>query len=181
MHAEVFANHDGKKARRRVLQLLDTDRDGAVTTTEKEQASIHYLWTQLGERRRPSGLPGVRREDGGPWYRVQVPGCKPGQEDSTIPDNVKNAVNFYQTRGLIHGRSVIRPADAERTNIIGNFHMTYGHRQINCDNYPWLAESLQQASPQKSRMITRMGQVASFINLELSSELVSCRASSTPH
>jgi hypothetical protein len=29
LHAEVFANHDGKNALRRVLHLLDTDGDGA--------------------------------------------------------------------------------------------------------------------------------------------------------
>ena len=40
VHAEVFANHDGKNALRHVLELLDTDGDGLLTTDEKEQASI---------------------------------------------------------------------------------------------------------------------------------------------
>lgn len=37
VHAEVFANHDGKAAFRRVLQLLDSNGDGVITAKEKEQ------------------------------------------------------------------------------------------------------------------------------------------------
>ena len=44
VHAEVFANHDGKHALRRVLQLLDTSGDGVLAPSEKEQASIIILW-----------------------------------------------------------------------------------------------------------------------------------------
>ena len=40
VHAEVFANHDGKRALRRVLELLSKDGDGVVTSREKERASI---------------------------------------------------------------------------------------------------------------------------------------------
>lgn len=39
VHAEVFANHDGKHALRRVLELLSKDRDGVLTSREKERAS----------------------------------------------------------------------------------------------------------------------------------------------
>ena len=35
VHAEVFSNHDGKNALRRVVQLLDTNRDGVLTAGEK--------------------------------------------------------------------------------------------------------------------------------------------------
>jgi len=44
--------------------------------------------------------------------------------DSVIPDNVTEAVNFYQTQGIIHGRRRItrRPA---RTEILGNYRMDY--------------------------------------------------------
>ena len=33
-------DHDDRKAFRQVLRLLDTDHDGVLTTTEKEQAAI---------------------------------------------------------------------------------------------------------------------------------------------
>ena len=182
VHAEVFANHDGKKARRRVLQLLDTDGDGALTTTEKEQASIIIYGHSWGASQAVRLARELARMGVPVLLTIQVDSVrKPGQEDSTIPDNVKNAVNFYQTRGLIHGRSVIRPADAERTNIIGNFHMTYGHRQINCDNYPWLARVFNRPHHEIENDPRVWDQVASFINSELSSTSSVARASSTPH
>jgi hypothetical protein len=40
VHAMVFANHDGKKALRQVLEFLDANRDGMSTANEKERASI---------------------------------------------------------------------------------------------------------------------------------------------
>jgi hypothetical protein len=70
---------------------------------------------------------------------------KPGQDDSTIPPNVKNAINFYQSEGLIHGRSMIRAADPELTNILGNFRMDYRAHRINCSNYPWLARHFNKS------------------------------------
>ena len=113
VHAAMFSNHDGKKARRRVLQLLDTDGDGALTKSHREGASDHhYLWTQLGSVNRHTGS-GIRK---GRYSRALSPiqldsVRKPRQDDTTIADNVENAINFYQPRGLIHGRSVIRAAD----------------------------------------------------------------------
>jgi hypothetical protein len=38
-----------------------------------------------------------------------------------IPSNVAEAVNFYQPRGIVRGRRVIRAADPERTHTLGNF------------------------------------------------------------
>ena len=40
VHAEVFANHEGQNALRRILELLDADGDGRLTEKEKDQASI---------------------------------------------------------------------------------------------------------------------------------------------
>lgn len=140
VHAEVFSNHDGKKALRRVLQLLDTNRDGVLTADEKEQASIiiyGHSWggSQAVTLARQLGQQGVPV-----LLTIQVDSVhKPGHDDAVIPRNVRNAINVYQTKGLIHGRSSIGAADRSRTNIIGNFQMTYQDRRINCDNYPWSA------------------------------------------
>lgn len=48
VHAEVFSNHDGKRALRRVLQLLSEDGNGVPTSLEKEKARVIILWPQLG-------------------------------------------------------------------------------------------------------------------------------------
>jgi hypothetical protein len=50
---------------------------------------------------------------------------KHGQDDSVIPANVAEAINFYQRKGIIHGRSVITAADPSRTTILGNLLFEY--------------------------------------------------------
>ncbi len=83
--------------------------------------------------------------------------AKPFQNDWLIPANVLQAVNFYQTHGLVRGRRKIMPADPARTTILGNFRWEYkgepsechglswrgrflskGHMQIECDHKIWL-------------------------------------------
>jgi hypothetical protein len=139
VHAEVFSNHDGDKAFRRVMQLLDSDQNGRLTAGEKQQARVIIYGHSWGG----SQTVALARELGEHGIPVQLTiqldsVRKPGEEDSTIPANVKEAINFYQSKGLIHGRSTIHAANPETTSILGNVHMTYTDRRINCDNYPWL-------------------------------------------
>jgi hypothetical protein len=178
LNAEVFANHHGKRALRQVLHLLDTDGDGVVTNGEKEQASIiiyGHSWgasqaVTLARKLGEQGIPVL--------LTIQVDTVhKPGHKDSTIPSNVRSAVNFYQTKGPIHGRSRIRAADPERTNIIGNFEMRYRNRQINCDNYPWLARHLNKGHHEIENDPLVWEQIASLIDSELSTETSAVEAS----
>jgi pimeloyl-ACP methyl ester carboxylesterase len=165
VHAEVFANHDGKHALLRVLELLSKDGDGVLTSREKESASIiiyGHSWggaqvltlaRELGQRGIPVSL------------AILVDSVhKPGHDDAAIPPNVRNAVNFYQTRGLIHGRSRIRASDPQRTNLIGNFHMRYEDRPINCDNYPWIARHLNKPHHEIENDPLVWEQIASLID-----------------
>src|SRR5215469_10416544 len=137
VHAEVFANHDGKRALHRVLQLLSEDADGVLTSRESKQTTIiiySHSWgaSQAVILARDLGRFGLPVS-----LAILVDSVhKPGHNDAVIPPNVRNAVNFYQTKGLIHGRSRIRAADRVRTNIIGNFQLTCQDDSINCDNYP---------------------------------------------
>ena len=62
---------------------------------------------------------------------------KHGEDDSIIPANVVEAVNFYQNKGIIHGRAKIVAADASRTAILGNFNFTYQKEPDACRIYPW--------------------------------------------
>jgi len=59
------------------------------------------------------------------------------ENDEVIPANVGEAVNFYQTDGLLHGQSRIRAADEKRTRILGNFRFEYKSKDIRCEKYPW--------------------------------------------
>jgi len=168
VYAEVFSNHEGQRALRQVLRLLDADRDGALTPNEKEHAKIilyGHSWgasetvafaKELGER----GIPVL--------LTIQVDSIKkPGQEDSMIPPNVANAVNFYQPRGLLHGRPEISAADPARTRIIGNFRMTYKGRPIDCRNYPWLARTFNKPHHEIENDPRVWNQAASLIDSSL--------------
>jgi hypothetical protein len=169
IHAEVFSNHEGQKALRQVLRLLAGDHNGAPTATEKSQARIiiyGHSWgatetvafaTELGQNNIPVLL------------TIQVDTiAKPGQNGSTISPNVASAVNFYQPRGLLHGRSDIHAANPARTKIIGNFRMTYEH-PINCDNYPWYARTFNRPHHEIENDPRVWDQAASLIDAELSS------------
>lgn len=168
VHAEVFANHDGKKALRRVLQLLDDNEDGVLTATEKEQAKIIIYGHSWGASQAVT----LARELGGHGVPVLLTILvdsvhKPGHDDSTIPSNVRRAVNFYQTRGFIHGRSNIRAFDPERTSMLGNFRMAYRNDQINCDNYSWIARHLNKPHHEIENDPQVWGKIASLIDSEL--------------
>jgi hypothetical protein len=62
---------------------------------------------------------------------------KHGEDDSIIPANVGEAVNFYQSKGIIHGRAKIVAANPSRTAILGNFNFTYQKEPDACRIYPW--------------------------------------------
>jgi hypothetical protein len=168
VHAEVFANHDGEEALRRVLQLLDSNGDGVITGDEKEQANIIIYGHSWGASQTVTLARALGRQGVPVLLTIQVDSVrKPGQEDSIIPPNVRNAVNFYQTRGLIHGRSSIRAADPERTQIVGNYRMSYRDRRVNCDNYPWLARHFNKPHHEIENDPNVWNHIASVIDLEL--------------
>jgi hypothetical protein len=62
---------------------------------------------------------------------------KKGENDSVIPSNVAEAINFYQPDGMLHGRSTITAADPSRTRILGNFRFQYEKEPTECRPYPW--------------------------------------------
>ena len=168
VHAEVFANHDGKRALRRVLQLLRKDADGALASRERENTKIIIYGHSWGGSQAVNLARALGRLEIPVSLAILVDSVhKPGHDDAIIPPNVRSAVNFYQTKGLIHGRSRIRAADPKRTNIIGNFQMTYQGHRINCDNYPWIARHLNRPHHEIENDPVVWRQIASFIDSEL--------------
>ena len=181
VHAEVFANHDGKRALRRVLELLDTDGDGELNANEKESASIIIYGHSWGASQAITLARELEELDIPVLLTIQIDSVhKPGHEDAVIPSNVRSVVNFYQTKGVIHGRPLVRASDPQRTTIIGNFQMTYEDRQINCDNYPWIARHLNKPHHEIENDPVVWEQIASMIDSELSNSTAAVEASSAP-
>lgn len=137
---EMFANHAGRSAHREILRLLDTNRDGALSASEKSTARVVLFGHSWGAA---ETIATARRlqNDGIPvLLTVQVDSVsKPGSNDSLIPANVEQAVNFYQRDGLLHGKREILAADPRRTRILGNFRSSYRTSSIDTAGYPWYA------------------------------------------
>lgn len=135
---ETFESYHGEKARERILNLLDANRDGVLTPDEKQNARIIIYGHSWGGSE-AIALARKLEKDGIPvLLTIQVDSIsKIHENDAVIPANVAQAANFYQPDGLLHGQSKIRAADPARTNIIGNFRFVYKTRPYKCDQYPW--------------------------------------------
>jgi pimeloyl-ACP methyl ester carboxylesterase len=178
VHAEVFANHEGQQAQRYVLSLLDTDGNGVLTAMEKEQANVIIYGHSWGASQTVTLARELGRQGIPVLLTIQVDSiAKPGQKDSTISPNVARAINFYQPRGLIHGRSTIVAADPTRTKILGNFRMTYRDRRINCDNYQWFVRVFNKPHHEIENDPRVWDQAAGLIDSELSSATSTIQAS----
>jgi pimeloyl-ACP methyl ester carboxylesterase len=143
--AITFANHRERDALRTVLRLLDTSRDGRLSQEEKNAARIviyGHSWggsetVNFARQLAQLGIPVL--------LTIQVDSIeKSGEDDRMIPPNVHEAINFYQTAGLLHGRSVIEAMDPRRTEILGNFLSEYKSKPVPCPGYSWYARAFMK-------------------------------------
>jgi len=135
---QVFENRQRKAAYNAILTLLDTNHDGVLSPQEKAQARIilfGHSWgasavVMLARELDRAGIPVL--------LTVQVDSiAKPWESDKVIPENVAEAVNFYQPHGLIHGRSQITAADDSKTQILGNYRFYYQKTPVPCQGASW--------------------------------------------
>jgi hypothetical protein len=137
VHIETFENRRIPDAHRLVLSLLDPSHSGNPTPAQRRDARI-VLYGHSWGANAAIALARELKADGIPvLLTVQVDSVAPfGQDDSLIPDNVAHAANFFQDQGFLHGQKKIRAADANRTQILGNFRFDYS-KPIACPAYPW--------------------------------------------
>jgi hypothetical protein len=135
---KTFESYRGEKAEREILKLLDANHDGTLTVEEKQNARIIIYGHSWGGSETVY-LARTLKKDGIPVLLIlQVDSIsRPGGNDTTIPANVAQAANFYQSDGLLHGHHDIRAADPARTRIIGNFRFDYETSSLKCSEYPW--------------------------------------------
>jgi hypothetical protein len=137
-YVDTYQNARWKDARQKILALLDTDHDGTLSEEEKQKARIilyGHSWgastaVTLARDLRSLGIPVL--------LTVQVDSVqKMGQKDEMIPANVAEAMNFFQSDGMLHGRKLIRAENPEKTRILGNHEFSYKHTSLSCKGYPW--------------------------------------------
>jgi hypothetical protein len=140
MEVKVFENHLWRQAHQEILQLLDSDHNGALSAEEKLQARIVLYGHSWGASETVSMARALQKDEIPVLLTIQVDSVsKPGNDDRSIPANVAQAVNFFQLDGLLHGQRQIVAADPLHTQILGNFRFEYKANQVNCDGYPWFA------------------------------------------
>jgi hypothetical protein len=136
----MFENRRGADAHREVLRLLDSNKDGTLSPEEKESARIAIYGHSWGASETVTLARALAREQIPVLLTIQVDSVRKwGEDDEWIPSNVTQAVNFYQSDGLLHGRPLIRATDATRTQILGNYRIDYKAKPVSCPGYPWFA------------------------------------------
>jgi hypothetical protein len=170
-YVRAFENHRGDQAYREVRRRLDLDHDGALSDQEKQNAHIVLFGHSWGASEAVA-LARKLEKDGIPvLLTVQVDSvAKVGQNDQVIPANVREAVNFYQSHGLIHGRRQIRAADPEHTQIVGNYRFDYETNPLRCEGIPWFNRLFMKSHLQIECDPRVWGQVESMIYSKLSPE-----------
>lgn len=137
-YIHVFENRHRRKAYSAIVHLLDTDHDGTLSPQEKSRAHIVLFGQSWGAAAAVSLARDLRREEIPVLLTVQVDSvAKLWQNDSVIPANVDQAVNFYQPHGLVHGRRRIVAADPSRTEILGNYLVDYRRHPVRCSAASW--------------------------------------------
>ena len=138
VQVQIFRNRENARARQSVLDWWKRNEGNTVAGGEKQDASLILFGHSWGG----SAVVSLARElkrDGIPVsLTIQVDSVrKRGQDDSIIPANVAEAINFYQPDGIVHGRSEITAADSSRTRILGNLRFKYEREPAECSAYPW--------------------------------------------
>jgi len=137
-YSAVFENRRLEDAHLKILQLLGSDSHHPLSAEQKGHARIILYGHSWGASAVVS-LADALQKDGVPvLLTIQVDSVeKTGQDDSLLPDNVAQAINFYQPSGMLHGRQQIRAANPQRTQILGNFRYSYKDAPAACQTYPW--------------------------------------------
>jgi hypothetical protein len=158
VYFDIFENRRVGEAYKSILKRLGASGGAASSADRKRPACIVLFGHSWGASAVVALSRRLERANIPVALTIQIDSvAKPFQNDWLIPPNVVQAVNYYQTHGLIHGRQRILPADPAHTTILGNFLWQYkgdsaechgfswrgrllsrGHTQIECDSDMWL-------------------------------------------
>jgi pimeloyl-ACP methyl ester carboxylesterase len=137
-YVRVFENRRRKEAYHVIVKLLDSDHNGVLSAQERDRARIILFGHSWGAAAAVLLARDLRHEGIPVALTVQVDSvAKLWQNDSVIPDNVEQAVNFYQTEGFVHGRREITAADPGKTQILGNYLVDYRKNPVQCPEASW--------------------------------------------
>lgn len=142
-NVRVFSNWHRGQAHKYILRLLREASGGNDSPEARQNAHIVLYGHSWGASAAIILARKLQREGIPVLLTIQVDSiAKIGQNDRVVPTNVKQAINFYQRRGILRGRSAIVAADASHTEILGNLRFQYKQLPAECRSYPWYARHL---------------------------------------
>ena len=134
----VFENHRRASAHKFVWQYMHTGGKIGISVEDGHRTNLILFGHSWGASAVVSLARELEKEGIPVTLTIQVDSiAKNGENDSVIPANVAEAINFYQTKGILHGQRKITAADPSHTRILGNFLFTYDKEPGECHSYPW--------------------------------------------
>ena len=141
----TFANHDGMLALNAVLSFVDRNHDHVLSADEKRAARVIIYGHSWGASETINLARTLDRMAVPVLLTIQVDSVqKLGENDHLIPSNVREAMNFYQSEGMLSDRTAIRASDPRSTVILGNQQLSYRASPVNCDGFPWFARTFMK-------------------------------------
>jgi hypothetical protein len=138
VHVEIFENRAKAKAHKFIRYWLENARKADISSEDNQNIPIILFGHSWGASTAISLARDLQQEGVPVMLTIQVDSVsKDGEDDSLIPGNVAEAINFYQSRGILHGCSEIKPLDPARTKVLGNVQMRYQREPEECRPYPW--------------------------------------------
>jgi pimeloyl-ACP methyl ester carboxylesterase len=183
-HLEMFENRHRKAAFRSIVRLLDSNHDGVLSAAEKSQARIILFGHSWGAAAAVMLARELDRAHIPVLLTVQVDSiAKPWDRDGVIPENVAEAVNFYQPHGILHGRTQIRAADQSKTQILGNYRVDYKQAPVQCEGYNWLDRTFTRDHMQSDCDPKMWREVESLVRqrIEIVPSVATAAVQSQPH
>jgi hypothetical protein len=139
LHAATYENRHRGKAFEQILHWLDTDGDGRLSVAEKRNARIVLFGHSWGGSAVIKVARDLSRQGIPVVMTIQVDSVnKIWGSDCIVPSNVGEALNFYQTRGLVHGCQTLLAADPSRTRILASNRLDYTSQPVGCESCSWV-------------------------------------------
>jgi len=179
----VFANRHGDEAFNEVMRQVDANHDGRISREERAAARIVIYGHSWGASQTVTLAQQLDREKIPVLLTVQVDSVAKSNEveGGKIPGNVAQAINFYQTEGMLRGRNAIQAMEPLKTTILGNIRLDYREHKIDCHKFPWFARTFMLPHIEIENDVQVWDRIEAMIEEKIEGKISSGGAVARPH
>jgi len=135
VYVETVENHHRDRAIELIRRALDQNGDGRLDARECRSVRIILYGHSMGGGAVVKAARELEKMGVPVALTVQIDSV--AFTDAVVPANVARAANLYQSEGFfLRGRSEIRAADPQKTQILGNFQFTYRGKTVAMSDLP---------------------------------------------